>query len=92
MDLTELDKLIDHRAAQARKRGEDERPAEASWKASVKRYNSAREAQRRDEWRVYHEAQAARHRRSLQALVAFHETRAQALLSEQSEPTEGRTP
>ena len=58
----------------------DER--EELWKESVRRYNAAREAERRALWADYHRVHAERLRRTVEPLIAHHEARAQQLLSE----------
>ncbi len=55
---------------------------EELWKASVRRYNHAREAERRVAWSDYHRVHAERLRRTLEPLIAFHEAKARALSSE----------
>jgi hypothetical protein len=73
----ELDRLITRRA------GADRRPCpdalEPSYRESVRRYNAAREAERREAWSLYHREQAARLRRNLEALIAHHEEQASQL-------------
>lgn len=86
--VTDLDRLIERRSRQS---GEDERPAEASWKASVRRYNARRQEEIRAEWCAYHQQQAARHRRTLAALIDHHEEAARKLMETTgSEPTKGQ--
>jgi hypothetical protein len=79
MQVSELDRLIEHRARQARQNGERERPEEAPWKASVRRYNAAQDAERRAEWCDFHRLQAERHRRTLEDLARYHEAQAASL-------------
>ena len=55
---------------------------EELWKASVRRYNAAKEAERRALWADYHVGQASRLKRVMTNLVAFHEDKARALSSE----------
>jgi acyl-CoA reductase-like NAD-dependent aldehyde dehydrogenase len=90
MELSELDRLIDLRVKQVRQNGSPERPAEPAWAESVKRYNSAKDAARREAWAAFHRLQAERHRRTLEDLARYHDQRAEELSSEQTEPTEGR--
>jgi hypothetical protein len=75
----ELDRLIekrhDHRATE-----EGHRPSEELWQASVERYNSELETKLRAAWCSYHQDQAARHRRTLEALIARHEEVAAQLM------------
>ena len=66
------------RRDQQRRKEEDERQEEA-WKESVRRYEAARDAHLRQEWRD-HIAQALRHRATLEALVAHHEAEAEKYL------------
>jgi hypothetical protein len=47
---------------------------------TVKAYNERERRQIRAEWRNYHESQAERHRRTLEALIAHHEGEAEKLL------------
>jgi hypothetical protein len=78
-DEHELNRLIvkrhDRRAAE-----EGHRPSEELWQESVERYNSEREWQLRAAWFSYHQDQAARHRRTLEALIARHEEAAAQLM------------
>ncbi len=74
----QLDRFIDHRARQ----NGQERPEEALWKESVRTYNAARSKERRAQWYAHHMDHAERLRRTLERLVAYHEDKAQQLLSE----------
>ncbi len=74
----ELSRIIERRSRQEPDR--DER--EESWKESVRAYNNARSKERRAQWYRHHMDQAERLRRSMTALVEFHEAKAQQLLSE----------
>jgi hypothetical protein len=74
----ELDRLISKRASQDRAEDPDER--EEIWKASVRAYNRRREEENRAAWAAFHEGQAARHRATLEALIAEHEAKATKLL------------
>jgi hypothetical protein len=58
----------------------DER--EELWQASVDAYNEKRQQIARLEWHAFHCGQAERHRRTLEELISYHETRAQSLLTE----------
>lgn len=71
----ELDRLIERRSA--REIDADER--EALWQASVRRYNARRREEMRVAWASYHAGQAERHRRTLEGLIAHHETQAARL-------------
>ncbi len=73
----ELDRLIERRSSEARE--PDPIELEPSYAESVRRYNSAKDAARRAEWTEFHEAQAARHRRTLRDLIARHEAQARNL-------------
>ncbi len=73
--VTDLDRLIERRSRQS---GE-QRPEEVMYAESVRRYNARRQEASRAEWRAFHEAQAARHRRNLQALISHHEASARVL-------------
>ena len=77
---TELDRLISRRASQDRRQDPDE--SEELWKESVRRYNAAREAERRALWADYHRVHAERLRRTVGPLIEHHEARARALSSE----------
>jgi hypothetical protein len=74
----ELEAFIAKRSRQEPDRHER---AEA-WKASVRAYNLAREAERRALWADYHRVHAERLRRTVEPLIAHHEAKARALLSE----------
>jgi len=54
------------------------------WAGSVSRYNEKRRQAARIEWHGWHLDQAARHRRTLEALITYHEARAASL--EQPDP------
>ncbi len=73
----ELDRLISKRASQDRQPDLDEQ--EDLWKASVRAYAIRRREELRAAWASYHEGQAERHRRTLQDLIAHHETQAAKL-------------
>ena len=79
----ELDRLIERRYNQ-RATEEGHRPSEELWQASVERYNSEREKKLRAAWCSYHQDQAARHRRTLEALIARHEEAAAQLMEHES--------
>ncbi len=74
----ELDRLISKRASEDRRPDPDEQ--EELWKASVRAHNARREAENGAAWCEYHRGQAARHRRVLEDLIAFHEARAEEYL------------
>ncbi len=76
--VTDLDRLIERRAE---KNGEA-RSEEEAWKESVRRYNNAREVERRAAWCQYHRGQAKRLKRIMTNLVEFHEAKARDLLEE----------
>jgi hypothetical protein len=78
---TELDRLICKRASQDRRPDPDEQ--EATWRASVARYNAGRREEMRAAWCEYHQGQAARHRAVLEALIARHEEKARRLLADE---------
>ncbi len=69
----ELDRLISKRASQDRRPDPDEQ--EELWKASVRAHNARRREEIRAEWREYHQGQAECLRRTLESLVAFHESK-----------------
>lgn len=74
----ELDRLISRRASQDRRPDPDEQ--EELWKASVRAHNTRRKAENATAWLCYHRDQAERHRRTLEDLIAHHETEAAKLL------------
>jgi hypothetical protein len=78
---TELDRFIrtrhEHRVA-----GEGERPAEEAWMESERRYDERRRKENRTAWYCWHLDQAERHRRTLEGLIAHHETQAERLCEE----------
>jgi len=81
MDATvdvELDRLISRRASQDRRPDPEEQ--EELWKASVRAHNSRRAAENRAAWCEHHQAQAARLRAVLEALIASHEDEAAKLM------------
>ena len=75
----ELNRLIVKRHDQ-RATEEGHRPSEELWQASLERYNTEREWQLRAAWFSYHQDQATRHRRTLEALIACHEEAAAQLM------------
>ncbi len=83
----ELDRLISRRASQDRRPDPDEQ--EELWKASVRAHNARIRAEHRAAWYGWHLDQAERHRRTLEDLIAHHETQAARLCREPSEATEG---
>jgi hypothetical protein len=76
----ELDRLISKRASQDRRPDPDE--IEPGYVESVRRFNARQQEENRQAWTAFHEQQAERHRRTLQELISYHETRAQRLLTE----------
>ncbi len=76
----ELDRLISKRALQDRHPDPDEQ--EELWKASVRAHNARRRAENAAAWLSYHRDQAERHRRTLEDLIAHHETQAARLCEE----------
>jgi hypothetical protein len=74
----DLSRLIERRHEQ-RVAEEGEREAEEAWQESVRKHNAARDAELRAAWCEYHQEQGRRHRAVLEALVAHHEQRAEAL-------------
>jgi len=71
----ELDRLISKRASQDRRPDPDER--EELWQQSVRAYNARRSEEMRAAWCEYHQGQAKRHRRTLEALIERHEEQAE---------------
>ena len=82
MDVVQADAQIDAFIERRSRQSTEQRPEEVMYAESVRRYNAARSKERRAEWYAYHADQAERLRRSLTVLVAFHEAKAQQLLSE----------
>jgi hypothetical protein len=78
MDVAEreLDRMIERRS---RKGDVDPAEREELWKESVRAYTARRRKEMRTAWTSYHEGQAERHRRTLQDLIAHHETQAARL-------------
>ncbi len=72
---TELDRLISGRSD----RRPDPDEQEELWKASVRRHQEAIRRHNRALWYGWHLEQAARHRRTLEDLIAHHETEAAKL-------------
>jgi hypothetical protein len=72
----QLDAMIQRRA---RKEDVDPDEREEIWKASVRAYTAREREEMRAAWASYHEGQAERHRRTLQDLIAHHETQAAKL-------------
>jgi hypothetical protein len=79
--LDERDRLQAH----ASENGHAERAREDLWAESVRKYNRARREEYRSAWSTYHADQAARHRRTLEELIRYHEDRAQELMTDGQE-------
>jgi hypothetical protein len=79
----ELDLIISRRDAQRRKT-EGERLEEGLWRESERRHAEHRREQNRLAWLDYHRAAAERTRRTLEALISDHETKAEKLCAEES--------
>ena len=71
----ELDRLMQKRSP----REIDAAERDELWMASVAAYNARRREEMRAAWASYHEGQVERHRRTLQDLIAHHETQAAKL-------------
>jgi hypothetical protein len=69
-----LDQMIERRSRQKDPEEESE-----LWKASVEAYTARKREEMRAAWTSYHEGPAERHRRTLQDLIAHHETQAAKL-------------
>jgi hypothetical protein len=76
----ELVRMIEHRS---RKGEVDPDEIEPYYMESVRRYNDRRREEMRAAWASYHEGQAERHRRTLQDLIAHHETQVAKLCEEE---------
>jgi hypothetical protein len=76
----ELVRMIEHRS---RKGDVDRDEFEPFYMESVRRYNDRRREEMRAAWASYHEGQAERHRRTLQDLIAHHETQAAKLCEDE---------
>ena len=68
----ELDAFIEKRAAL-----NDPEANEELWQQSVRRYNARKQEEMRAAWSEHHQAQAARLRTVLEALIARHEEQAE---------------
>jgi hypothetical protein len=73
-------RMIEHRS---RKGDVDRDEFEPFYMESVRRYNDRRREEMRAAWASYHEGQAERHRRTLQDLIAHHETQAAKLCEDE---------
>jgi hypothetical protein len=78
----ELTRLVEKRSPKGETTPDEE---EYLWQTSVARYNEQRRLQARYEWHLYHTAQAERHRRTLEELIARHEQAAAELLEHEPE-------
>jgi len=74
----ELDKFIS-RCHEKRVEEEGERLAEEMWAESERRHAARQREENRATWCKYHQDQAARHRATLEALAAYHESEATRL-------------
>ena len=86
----ELDAMIRRRDTQ-RRETEGHRPSEELWQASVDRNNAERDAELRAAWCSYHQEAAARHRRTLEVLIARHEEVAARLMEDTRTDERSRT-
>ena len=77
----QLERIITQRH-ERRVQTEGEQAAEEMWRESVARYNERERRENAEEWRRYHEDQAERHRRTLEALISHHKAAAQMLEGE----------
>lgn len=73
----EFDAFIQRRSQKGDACDPDE--SEELWKESVGHYNLKRRAEMRAAWISYHAGQAARHRRTMEALIEDHEAQAARL-------------
>jgi hypothetical protein len=80
----QLDAMIERRA---RKGDVDPDEREELWKVSVRAYTARRREEMRAAWTSYHEGQAERHRRTLQDLIAHHESQAAKLCEGEGVPS-----
>jgi hypothetical protein len=80
----QLDAMIERRA---RKGDVDPDEREELWKVSVRAYTARRREKMRAAWTSYHEGQAERHRRTLQDLIAHHESQAAKLCEGEGVPS-----
>jgi hypothetical protein len=71
----ELHRLIERHSS----RKMDSYEREELWQKSVRAYTARRREEMRAAWASYHAGQAARHRRTLEALIAHHEAQAARL-------------
>jgi hypothetical protein len=82
----EIDRLISKRASQDRRPDPDEQ--HELWKTSARAHNARHQEAMRAAWCEYHRSQAERLRRTVEPLIAFHETRVKALISREPNGTE----
>jgi hypothetical protein len=75
-----LARLISQRASEDRRPDPDEQ--EELWKASVRAHHARIREENRQAWCEYHQLQAERHRRILEALIAHHEAAMKLLKGE----------
>jgi hypothetical protein len=74
----DIDLFIERRHAK-RVKEEGERAQEEAWKESERRHAEKQRQQARLEWHAHHAGQAERLRRTLEALIDYHEQRAEEL-------------
>jgi len=71
----ELNRFIERHSS----RKMDPYEREELWQKSVRAYTARRREEMRAAWASYHAGQAARHRRTLEGLIAHHEAQAARL-------------
>jgi hypothetical protein len=71
----ELNQMIERRS-----RHKDPEEEHELWKTSIAAYHERQKSERRAAWASFHEAQAERHRRTLEALINHHENEAEKYL------------
>lgn len=77
-----LIQFIEKRHNQRVKEEGRDRPAEEAWEESCRLYAAQKEAELREEWRTFHEAQIERHKANHAALVAYHKRELEKCLQE----------
>jgi DNA-directed RNA polymerase subunit F len=85
MDISrgELVKKEVHEMIERRSRQKDPEEASEAWQESERRHEEQRRLQARNEWHLYHTAQAERVRRTLEEIVSHHEEQAAKLMDVQ---------
>jgi hypothetical protein len=83
MDMGERTQAKLARMIERRCRQKDPEEASEAWQESERRHEEQRRLQARNEWHLYHTAQAERVRRTLEEIVSHHEEQAAKLMDVQ---------